>query len=63
MKKYDEIQSFRCDKELDLFLKSLNKKSEFIRFAIKEKIERENLLKKDKKKVTLEDLKNSLNIL
>ena len=62
MKKYDKIQSFKCDEELDSFLKSLSKKSEFIRVAIMEKIERDNLsIKKDKrKKATLEDLKRSL---
>ena len=62
MKKYDKIQSFKCDEELDYFLKSLSKKSEFIRVAIMEKIERDNLsIKKDKrKKATLEDLKRSL---
>ena len=61
MKKYDKIQSFKCDEELDKFLKSLSKKSDFIRIAIMEKRERENLIKKDKrKKATLEDLKRSL---
>lgn len=61
MKKYDKNQSFKCDEELDAFLKSLSKKSEFIRVAIIEKIERENLIKKDKrKKATIEDLKRSL---
>ena len=61
MIRYDKIQSFKCDEELDKFLKSLSKKSEFIRVAILEKIERENLIKKDKrKKATLEDLKRSL---
>ena len=61
MKKYDKNQSFKCDEELDKFLKSLSKKSNFIRVAIFEKIERENLVKKDKrKKATLEDLKRSL---
>ena len=61
MKKYDKNQSFKCDEELDKFLKSLSKKSEFIRISILEKIEREKLLKKDKrKKATLEDLKRSL---
>ena len=61
MKKYDKNQSFKCDEELDKFLKSLSKKSEFIRISILEKIERENLIKKDKrKKPTLEDLKRSL---
>ena len=61
MKKYDKIQSFKCDSELDAFLKSLSKKSEFIRISILEKIERENIIKKDKrKKATLEDLKKSL---
>ena len=61
MIKYDKIQSFKCDAELDAFLKSLSKKSEFIRVAILEKIDRENLIKKDKrKKATLEDLKRSL---
>lgn len=61
MKKYDKIQSFKCDKELDSFLKSLSKKSEFIRVSILEKIERDNLIKKDKrKKPTIEDLKRSL---
>ena len=62
MKKYDKIQSFKCDEELDKFLKSLSKKSYFIRVAILEKIERENLTpKKDnRKKATIEDLKKSL---
>ena len=61
MIRYDKIQSFKCDEELDTFLKSLSKKSNFIRVAILEKIEREKLLKKDKrKKATLEDLKRSL---
>lgn len=61
MIKYDKIQSFKCDSELDAFLKSLSKKSKFIRISILEKIERENLIKKDKrKKATLEDLKKSL---
>ena len=63
MIKYDKIQSFKCDEELDTFLKSLSKKSNFIRVAILEKIEREKLLKKDKrKKATLEDLKRSFNL-
>ncbi len=63
MKKYDKNQSFKCDEELDKFLKSLSKKSEFIRISILEKIERENLIKKDKrKKPTLEDLKRSFNL-
>ena len=61
MIRYDKVQSFKCDEELDTFLKSLSKKSNFIRISILEKIEREKLLKKDKrKKVTIEDLKNSL---
>ena len=61
MIKYNKIQSFKCDEELDKFLKSLSKKSNFIRISILEKIERENLIKKDKrKKATLEDLKKSL---
>ncbi len=61
MIKYDKIQSFKCDSELDAFLKSLSKKSEFIRISILEKIERDNLIKKDKRnKATLEDLKRSL---
>ena len=61
MIRYDKVQSFKCDEELDSFLKSLSKKSNFIRISILEKIEREKLLKKDKrKKVTIEDLKNSL---
>ncbi len=62
MIKYDKIQSFKCDSELDAFLKSLSKKSDFVRVAIIEKIERENLIKKDKrKKATLNDLKDALN--
>ena len=61
MIKYDKIQSFKCDEELDTFLKSLSKKSNCIRISMLEKIEREKLLKKDKrKKATLEDLKRSL---
>lgn len=63
MIRYDKVQSFKCDEELDTFLKSLSKKSEFIRISILEKIERENLIKKDKrKKPTIEDLKKSFNL-
>ena len=62
MIRYDKIQSFKCDEELNTFLKSLSKKSNFIRVACLEKIEREKLLKKDKrKKATLADLMNSFN--
>ena len=62
MIRYDKIQSFKCDEELDTFLKTLSKKSNFIRISILEKIEREKLLKKDKrKKATLADLMNSFN--
>lgn len=62
MIRYDKVQSFKCDEELDSFLKSLSKKSDFIRVSILEKIEREKLLKKDKrKKATLADLINSFN--
>ena len=60
MKIYNKLHSFKTDENMSLFLDSLNKKSNFIRVAILEKIERENLLKKDKrKKVTIEDLKKS----
>ena len=63
MIRYDKVQSFKCDAELDEFLKSLSKKSDFIRVSILEKIERENLIKKDKrKKPTIEDLKKSFNL-
>lgn len=64
MKKYDKIQSFKCDKQLDSFLKSLSKKSEFIRVAVIEKMQRENLTpKKDKrKKATINDLMDSFSI-
>ncbi len=63
MIKYNKIQSFKCDAELDAFLKSLSKKSNFIRIAIMEKIERENLKTKvdKRKKATLNDLKDALN--
>ena len=62
MIRYDKIQSFKCDEELDTFLKSLSKKSNFISISILEKIEREKLLKKEKrKKATLADLINSFN--
>lgn len=64
MKKYDKNQSFKCDKELDSFLKSLSKKSNFIRVACLEKIERDNIQpKKDKhKKTSLSNLMNSFSI-
>lgn len=61
MKIYTKLHSLKVDNETDLFLNSLNKKSEFIRIAIKEKRERENLIKVDKRKNrTIEDLKRSL---
>jgi hypothetical protein len=63
MKIYNKLHSFKTDEEMSLFLDSLNKKSNFIRFAIAEKMERENIvIKKDKrKKATLSDLKESFN--
>jgi len=63
MKIYNKLHSFKTDEEISLFLDSLNKKSNFIRVAILEKMERENIVvKKDKrKKATLRDLKESLN--
>lgn len=63
MEIYNKLHSFKTDEEMDLFLKSLNKKSEFIRLAILEKLERDNIvIKKDKrKKATLADLINSFN--
>lgn len=64
MEIYNKLHSFKTDEEMDLFLKSLNKKSKFIRLAILEKIERDNIvIKKDKrKKAILSDLKKSLEI-
>ena len=61
MKKYDKIQTFKTDEEMDSFLRGLSKKSEFVRVAILEKMERENLMpKKDnRKKVTMNDLMKS----
>ena len=65
MEIYNEIQSFKCDKEMKEFLLQLKKNkvnvSKFIRLAISEKIERENLtLKVDRrKKATINDLKQS----
>jgi hypothetical protein len=63
MKIYNKLHSFKTYEEMSLFLDSLNKKSNFIRVAILEKMERENIvIKKDKrKKATLTDLKESLN--
>lgn len=61
MEIYNKLHSFKTDEEMDYFLKTLNKKSEFIRLAVKEKMERENLIPKvdKRKKATLQDLKNS----
>ena len=65
MEIYNETQSFKCDKEMKEFLLQLKKNkvnvSKFIRLAISEKIERENLtLKVDRrKKPTINDLKES----
>lgn len=62
MKIYNKLHSFKTDENMSLFLDSLNKKSDFIRIAILEKMERENLkVKVDKrKKPTIDDLKRSL---
>ena len=60
MKILEKIQTFKTDKEMDIFLNSLPKRSAFIRSAIFEKIQREGLVK-EKKQLTLTDLKNSLN--
>jgi len=51
MKIYNKLHSFKTDENMSLFLDSLNKKSDFIRIAILEKMERENLkVKVDKRK-------------
>ena len=50
MKKYNKIVTFKTDVEMHRFLNSLPKKSNFIRVAILEKIERDNLIKKDNRK-------------
>jgi hypothetical protein len=67
MEIYNEIQTFTCNKEMKNFFKQLRKNkvnvSKFIRVAITEKIERDNIkIKNDKrKKTTINDLKESLN--
>jgi hypothetical protein len=67
MEIYNEIQTFTCDKEMKEFFKQLRKNkvnvSKFIRVAITEKIDLDNIkIKKDKrKKTTINDLKESLN--
>jgi len=48
MRKLTEILRFRFDKEVADILKHLPKKSEFVRIAVREKLERENLIKKIK---------------
>jgi len=68
MKIYDKLHSFSCDKEMKEFLLQMKRTkvnvSKFIRLAIYEKMERDNLiLKIDKrKKTTVLDLKKSLAI-
>jgi hypothetical protein len=64
MKIYNKLHSFKTDEEMSLFLDSLNKKSNFVRVAIAEKMERDNILiKKDRrKKASLSDLKESFAI-
>jgi hypothetical protein len=67
MEIYNEIQTFTCDKEMKEFFKQMKRNkvnvSKFIRVAITEKIERDNIkIKNDKrKKTTINDLKESLN--
>ncbi len=63
MVKHNKIQTFKCDEEMYKFLQILPKKSNFIRDAIFEKMQKENLIpKKDnRKKATLQDLQRSLN--
>ena len=60
---YNKIQTFKCDEEMYKFLQILPKKSNFIRDAIFEKMQKEKLIpKKDnRKKATLQDLQRSLN--
>jgi hypothetical protein len=65
MEIYTEIQTFKISKVQKETLQKLkaNKKnvSKFIRAAVKEKIERENLVKKDnRRKYTIDDLINSM---
>lgn len=46
MRKLTEILRFRFDKKIADILKQLPKKSDFVRIAVREKMERENLIKK-----------------
>lgn len=48
MSKLTHIQRFRFDKEVADIFKQLPKKSDFVRIAVREKMERENLIKKIK---------------
>jgi hypothetical protein len=55
MEIYNEIQTFTCDKEMKEFFKQMKRNkvnvSKFIRVAITEKIERDNInIKNDKRK-------------
>lgn len=67
MKIYDKIQTFTTDdfqkKQLDLLRKNKVNVSKFIRDAVNEKLAKETISKEDKrKKYTMQDLKDSLNI-
>ena len=62
----DKIQTFKTDSEMKSNLDNLRKNkvnvSKFIRDAINEKLQREKLIKKDKRRTfTITDLKESLN--
>lgn len=67
MEIYTEIQTFKISKVQKETLQKLKANkiniSKFIRDAVKEKIEREKLVKKDnRRKYTIDDFKESLNL-
>jgi len=67
MKNYTKIQTFTTDEiqkeKLEYLRKNKINVSKFIRNAVNEKLNKENLIKKDnRRKPTIEDLKQSLEL-
>ena len=63
MKIYNEIQSFTCDKEMKEFLLQMKKEKVNVSKFIRDSINKNRPPKKvdNRKKYTIEDLKNALN--
>ena len=61
MKIYDKIHSFKCDKEMKEFLTQLKRDKVNVSKFIRDSIEKNKPKKDNRKKATINDLKQQLN--